>query len=300
MTEIVLPIPQSPQSNSCLTEISSEEDSCDFPTVDTINDDIACRLISQKEKQAISEIRKRMGSDLTSRYTDVRICRFLRARELNLDKAEEMLRKEIKWRSVVNPEKIFEEFPSHPQFKSLMAYWPGEFHGTDKSGVPLYCERIGAVDPCSLFKNVKREDLIQFHIYMMEHNDRVLESSFERIGSPVGYIYVMDVGELGFKHRNSHALDTIKEISNIDDNYYPETLRKFVVCNTPLLFTFFWKLAKLILDKKTIAKFSIMKSGYLKEIEKSVDSTFIPKYLGGACTSCPKECKKGGGDYSKQ
>jgi len=261
---------------------------------------VKSHLITDKEKQGIAELKERLGDLCTSRYNDIRICRFLRARDSNINLAETMIRNEMKWREEFKPDKIFQEFPKSEYFDTLTTYWPGEFHGVDKSGIPLYCERIGAVDPCSLMSKVPRNILIQFHIYTMELNDIILSESFEQSECPMGFIYVMDVTGLGWKHRSQQTIDILREISHIDDNYYPESLRKFFVLRVPKLFCFFWSIAKLMLNTKTIEKFVILKTSFQTELRDVVDSHNIPRYLGGTCCSCEyfeNDCKKGGGDF---
>lgn len=241
--------------------------------------------ITEKEKHLITQLKEKLKDALTPRYHDIRLCRFLRARNHELLKTEIMILKEMKWREATNPEKIVKEFPSNRYYQTLIDYWPGRVHGVDKAGIPIYCERIAAVDPSSLLSKVPRDVLLMFHIFMMEKQDQVLDSKFLEYGCPVGYIYVMDVKGLGMKHYNSAGLDILKEITQLDDSYYPEGLRKFFVLNCPRIFSMFWAVAKLWLNQNTIDKFSILKSEFLPDLLNHINCDQLPKYLGGSCAN---------------
>jgi len=113
-------------------------------------------------------------------------------------------------------------------------------------------------------------------------------------------VHIDDLDGLGMKHYSTQVIDTLREISRIDDNYYPETLRKFVIVNAPTAFAFFWKLAKKMLPKNTIAKFQVLKGSFNKDLDKLATKENIPQFLGGSCTTCAHAsigCKFGGGKY---
>jgi len=254
--------------------------------------------ITTKEDELIQQLRTRLGPLATPRYTDVRICRFLRARDHKLDQAEEMLRKEMKWRQETNPEKIASEFLNDEHGRKIHAYWPGDLHGVDKWGCPINVERLAAIDTVSLFNNSHHDILIRFHIFCMERNDRIFSAIWEQYRAPFGYVHIDDLEGLGMKHYNSQVVGTLKEISKIDDNYYPETLRKFIIVNAPSAFKFFWQIAKAILNKNTIKKFEVCKGSYEKEVSKVATKDNLPQFLGGTCTTCAHvstQCKYGGG-----
>jgi len=263
----------------------------------TLPEGLKSWAITDFERIQIQELRNKLNGKLSPRYTDVRLCRFLRAREHKLDQAEAMLLKEMKWRQEVRPDLIYQQFPQNKYYSSLVNYWPGGFHDVDKYGVPLLCERTAAVHTHSLFTQVPKDIILQFHIWTMEKNDTILSEVFERLGAPVGYIYIMDLEGLGMKHYCSSVIDALKEIQAIDDNYYPESLRKVIVVNCPSVFTLFWAIARHVMHKNTVSKFTILKKDFSKEIQIHASQESIPRYLGGNCINCPhsaNQCKHGG------
>jgi len=255
--------------------------------------------ITDIERSMITELKKRLQAKLSSRYDDIRICRFLR-REKTLDQTEAIIRREMSWREQVRPDIIFEQFPKNRYFKSLVKYWPGTLHGVDRFGVPLYCERLGQIDLSSLLGKVPSEVLIQFHIYVMERHDRIIMQAFQRLGAPVGYVYIMDLYGLSIRHYTPSSIDILRQIQFIDDNYYPEFLRKVLVLNTSPVFYMFWKLAKVVMHKQSIAKFTVMSKDYKEELLKIATEENIPRWLGGKCNTCDhhnNDCKFGGDKF---
>jgi len=256
--------------------------------------------ITDSERVLIAEIKKRLSNGpLPPRYDDIRICRFLR-REQTVEKTEAMIRREMKWREEVRPDKIYETFPQNKYFKSLVKYWPGNFHGVDKFGVPLYCERLGQIDLHSLLGEVPADTLLEFHIYTIERNDRLMTQHYERLGAPVGFVYLMDLNGLSIRHYTPSSIDILKRIQAIDDNYYPEILRKVYVLNTPSVFSMFWSLAKVVMHKRSVAKFCVLKKKYQEEISEVATPDNIPQWLNGQCKSCEHHnngCKFGGDKF---
>ena len=45
-------------------------------------------------------------------------------------------------------------------------------HGLTKDGWPVYVERIGAVDAKGVMKNVPEKDLLLFHIFVVERDEK--------------------------------------------------------------------------------------------------------------------------------
>lgn len=255
--------------------------------------------ITDKERMLIAEIKTRLADVITPRYDDIRICRFLR-REKDVIGTEQMIRREMKWRAEARPDLVLENFPKSEFFKSLVAYWPGNIHGVDKYGVPFYCERLGHIDLHSLLGVVPADVLVQFHIYCIERNDRLISEAFARLGAPVGHIYIMDLSGLSLRHYNTSAIDILKRIQTIDDNNYPELLRKVLVINAPSIFSMFWKVAKMILHKQSAAKFEVMKGNYEMEIRSHINDDNMPRFLGGNCVVCQHvqtDCKYGGDKF---
>jgi hypothetical protein len=53
-------------------------------------------------------------------------------------------------------------------------------------------------------------------------------------------------------------MDCLKEVTGIDENYYPCSLRRCIVINAPGIFSIFWAIAKTFLDERVIKKIDIL------------------------------------------
>jgi hypothetical protein len=83
--------------------------------------------------------------------------------------------------------------------------------------------------------------------------------------------------------------DYVLAAARIGQNYYPETMGKFYICNAPYLFTTIWRIIKSWLDPVTVAKISILGRDYQKELLAQIPIENLPKELGGTC-ECPGGC----------
>lgn len=54
--------------------------------------------------------------------------------------------------------------------------------------------------------------------------------------------------------RDSSRCSPLQEITFIDQNYYPSSLRSCLVINAPTIFSIFWTLAKSFLDERVQKK----------------------------------------------
>jgi hypothetical protein len=209
-----------------------------------------------------------------------------------------MIRNDVKWRREVGVSKILESFPKNKYFQACIDYWPGAWHGPDKEGVPVWYERVGIVDPKGFTKAVPLEDLIEFHIFLMERGERMIEEWAKEHGfCPEGNVVVQDCSGLGWKHLYSPGLNAVRRTVEIDEAHYPERLKILIAVNAPSIFTVFWKILKNWLDPRTIAKIQIVGTDFMPTLEQHVDKKYAPKYLGGPCTQCQGECVKGGGTF---
>jgi len=243
-----------------------------------------------KQIQEVHEIMKKEGI-YSEIWTNLRTFRFLKARKFKLEDALTMIRADVKWRKEFGVDTINETFPKNKHFETLKNYWPGKFHGKDKRGLPIWCERIALVDVKGLMK-VPREDLILFHVWLMEGAESFLQETSKKLGREVrSTVLIQDLTGLGLKHLNNYtAITTIQELIKIDEAHYPESLYRMYVVNTPAVFTAIYKILKPFLDPVTLSKIQVCKSSkdFLNLVVKDVDLDQVPNHLGGSC-----DCQKG-------
>jgi phosphatidylinositol/phosphatidylcholine transfer protein len=111
----------------------------------------------------------------------------------------------------------------------------------DNDNVPVYYERIAAVDPKTLLKAVSQEDLLHYHVYCQEKAAIQLNELGKKLNKPIfGNTVVEDLNGLGWKHYNNQALAILKQIIAIDEANYPEILKRYYLINAPRFFQVLW------------------------------------------------------------
>lgn len=75
----------------------------------------------------------------------------------------------------------------------------------------------------------------------------------------------------------------MKQILQIDQNYYPERLHQLFVINCPWYMNGLYSLFKPLLDTRTTDKFKFMGPDYLDELSTYIDLSTIPTDMGGQC-----------------
>jgi len=245
-----------------------------------------CGNCSPQQLQVLSEfqaeIRKMGITDPI--YNDSYLLRFLRARNFDLPKTLQMWKSFIQWRKDNNVENVLElEFP---EINDAKKYYAHGFFKTDKSGRPIYIERVGTI---RLDKFEQIMSLDRFKAFCMQKYERltniILPGCTQAQGKPVEQIlFIMDFKDWSAKMMNQKTMDLIKLMSRIGTDYYPETLGTMFIINVPLVFYGVWNVVKYFLDEQTRQKIKIFGSKYRKELLEYVDEENLPDFLGGRAT----------------
>lgn len=87
------------------------------------------------------------------RHTDTTLLRFLRARNLDLTDASEMLFKHEDWRKEEKVEELVDKF-NYPVHAEVNYNFPRYMHHTDKKGRPIYINHFGMFNLERVFGNL--------------------------------------------------------------------------------------------------------------------------------------------------
>lgn len=227
-------------------------------------------------------IESSIGDLLNPRYDDYYLRRFLRARQHDLEKGQEMFLNHLKWRKDFGTDTILEDFV-YEERESFLALYPQGYHKVDKLGRPIYIQHLGQINMKAM-KNVTTEDrMIRFHV---QEYERALKYIFPACSKTRGMhisqtLAIMDLKGVGLRHLSGDVKRILSEITTIDQNNYPETLGKTLIINAPTVFRAIWAIVKPMLDPRTLAKIEVCPSDYLPILTKWIDIDNIPAYLGG-------------------
>ncbi|KAL8230462.1 hypothetical protein R6Q57_000240 [Mikania cordata] len=232
------------------------------------NDHHGC---NQEELKKIMQMRGLLENhDPTSKdYDDMTIRRFLRARDMDIDKACAMFLKHLKWRKTFIPNGSI----SVSEVQNEIAQNKMFMQGSDKLGRPItvvfggkhFCNKKGGVE---------------------ELNSRLIVinnlSNVNIIRIPTGQEKFVVIGDLqGWGYSCSDIHGYLAALSILQD-YYPERLGKMFILHVPYVFMAAWKMVYPFIDEKTKEKIVFVENKQLKStLLKDIDENQLPEIYGG-------------------
>lgn len=214
-------------------------------------------------------------------FTDAYLLRWLRARDLDVAKAEDLLRKNLLWRKEKEVDTIVERYEWHP---ILRQYFPGGIFGHDKDGSPIYIINIGSGDFKGMLQCLTKEQLVMHVVYILEQLQRGRESQTRKLGKLLDTsVFLFDFDHFSLRQVYSwQVVDYIRALVVLYENYYPETLKLALLINTPSFFPIFWRLIRPFLSERTASKVHIFsRDGWQKVLLDYVDPGELPAHWGG-------------------
>ncbi|KAJ0240574.1 Phosphatidylinositol/phosphatidylcholine transfer protein SFH11 [Hirschfeldia incana] len=213
------------------------------------------------------------------------LLRFLKMRDFDLEKAKDAFLNYMKWRVDSKVDLISKEF-KYEEYGEVKKHYPHGFHKVDKSGRPIYIERLGMVDLNAFSKATTIERYVKYHIKEQEKtlSLRYPACSIASEKHVSSTTTILDVSGLGMSNFSKSARSLFMEIQKIDSNYYPETLHGLFVVNANSGFRMLWLALKTFLDARTLAKVHVLGPNYLGELLEAIDPSNLPTFLGGNCT----------------
>eukprot|EP01026_Neomeris_dumetosa_P016848 TRINITY_DN16432_c0_g1_i1.p1 TRINITY_DN16432_c0_g1~~TRINITY_DN16432_c0_g1_i1.p1 ORF type:complete len:492 (+),score=55.57 TRINITY_DN16432_c0_g1_i1:112-1587(+) len=232
--------------------------------------------------QEVREELKKQGVKKTAEQDYYTLLRFLRARDYDVEKASEMYIAHLQWRKEYGTDTIIQDF-DFKERDQFLAVYPQGYHKTDKQGRPIYIQHLGQIDLKKITQVTTVERMIKFHVQEWE---RCMHSIFpacsKKEGRRVDQMFaIMDVSGVGVHMLSADVRATLKEITKIDQDNYPESLGKVFIINAPFVFKAVWAFIQPLLNPRTRGKIELNGKNYLPSLLEYVDVDSIPQYLGG-------------------
>ncbi|XP_023767185.2 phosphatidylinositol/phosphatidylcholine transfer protein SFH6 isoform X1 [Lactuca sativa] len=217
--------------------------------------------------------------------------RFLKARNFDIEKSKHMWVNMLQWRKAFGTDNIFEDFEFN-ELKEVLEHYPQGYHGVDKEGRPIYIELLGKSDPDKVMLVTTLERYVTYHVQEFEKTTSIRFpacslAAHKRITSGTT---ILDVQGVGLKNLTRSALDVIRKLQQIDNDYYPETLGRMYIVNAGSGFKMIWKAIQNFLDPKTRSKIHVLGHKYKNTLLEVIDASELPEFLGGSCN-----CREQGG-----
>lgn len=199
--------------------------------------------------------------------------RFLRARDLDIEKASAMFLKYLKWKKTAVPN----GFISETDIQNELAQTKVFMQGRDKAGRP-----IGVVFGAKHFYS--RREMDEFKRLVVYVLDKLCASM------PCGQEKFVGIVDLqGWGYSNCDIKGYIAAL-DIMQNYYPERLGKAYMVHVPYLFMKAWKIIYPFIDNNTRKKIVFVENKNLKAtLMKDIEESQIPQTYGGELPLIPIE-----------
>lgn len=259
-----------------------------YNSLDCLNNTSGYHINIDEYKDYISQFKENVKDVIEPQHDDFYLLRWLRARNFDIKKAEDMLRKHLAWRKKENIDQIFDrEIP-----EVVKKYYPGGHFGYDKDGCPVWIDPIGNIDPKGLLRSAKKWDVIYKEIQNAEYIQGVLKQQSQKLGKKVDQLIIIyDLENFGMKHLWKPGIDTLVKYLEMFEDNYPETLKIAFVINAPRFFPVVYKLIRPILTDDTANKIRIFGSNYKEELLKCIDADQLPVHWGGKATDLDGDTK---------
>eukprot|EP00667_Euglena_gracilis_P015778 EG_transcript_16452 len=211
-----------------------------------MTDDTQCKVAEMRHRVDALGVPK----DLAEWADDACLYRYLRARQLNVDKAMAMLENSLKWRQEFGVGKIMTE--NMDDIRYLGQVGCNYVHGKDQLGRPvIYMKpRVQLKDP-----GTQRQQMRHL-VYTLERAIWSMENDVEK------YVLLIDFN--GYSMRTAPNISTQRETMSILQDQYPERLGLAVFVDAPFLFHQTFKLLRPFVDPVTAQKL-VFTSGKEKE-----------------------------------
>ncbi|XP_045823321.1 phosphatidylinositol transfer protein 3-like [Trifolium pratense] len=202
---------------------------------------------------------------------DLMIRRFLRARDLDVEKASAMFLKYLKWRHSFVPNGSI----SPSQVPNEIADDKAFCQGRDKTGRPI----LFVFGRKHFQKKDGLDEFKRFAVYCLE---KMCASM------PPGEEKFVGIAELkGWGYANSDVRGYINALSILQD-YYPERLGKLFILHAPYIFMKVWKIIYPFIDNKTKKKIIFVENNKLKStLLEDIDESQLPEIYGGKLQLVP-------------
>jgi len=200
---------------------------------------------------------------------DLMIRRFLRARDLDIEKASDLFLKYLSWRRTFIPD----GFISTSEISNELAHNKLFMQGVDKKGRPIVVCFGG---------RHKQNNLEEFKRFVVYTLDKICSRM------PRGQEKFVCIGDLkGWGYSSSDIRGYLAALSILQD-CYPERLGKLLLVHVPYVFMTAWKVVYPFIDSKTKKKIIFVENKKLRStLLSDIDESQLPDTYGGQLPLVP-------------
>jgi len=195
------------------------------------------------------------------------LCRYLRARDWNIDLAETMIRSTLVWRLDHKPYKITAQ-EIEPEARQAKMYLHVDY---DKLGRPIVYMKPG------LDTGTDRVLKVKYLVWILEQAIKAMDTSkgVEKM------VWIADFTGTGFRQSSYGNIQLSIECLYTFCDHYPERLGAALLINCPWIFGAFWKCISPLINPVTLAKIKVFQADYVDTLLEIVDKEVLERDFGG-------------------
>jgi hypothetical protein len=249
-----------------------------------------------QQVEALDNFRSRLASTALSMPDDLSCLRFLRARQLHVEKALAMYVAHREWHQANVAGRAMGTDVTTETDAILSTSYPSKMIGRDPKGRPVKFIDVGQLDMASLRRDgITDNHVLDYHIREMEMMMRCLclrdestsqvmdtwtgpdaHPSLQATDPILGIVAIMDTHGCTMRKFYS-ALTVWKTMASIDQNNYPEVMGHSLLVRPPRLLRMAFNIMKPFLEERTFSKFEIVDGDPFDRIAELVGHDCVPR-----------------------
>lgn len=237
--------------------------------------------LDQRQRSALAKFRDAVSDVRGPENTDAYYLRWLRARDFDVTRAENMFRLHLRWRQQHNVDSLLTEYQVP---KVMREHFPGGILECNPKGHPVWLVNVGSVDIKGFLQVLSPADIRQHCMYILELQEKMKRETSRKLGQEIETQYII-VDLEGFSVRQLYSWQVIELLTDLLKKYeanYPESLEKGFVINAPNFFPVLWKIVRPFLSQRTVDKVAIYaKDGWKEDFAEIMDLDKLPAHWGG-------------------
>ena len=239
--------------------------------------------LTEEELLALRELREAIRDVIHEKKNfdnNAYLLKWLRARKLNVSKAEKMIRRNLAFRS----EHWFDYLDNWTVPEVFEKYLPCRILGEDHEGRPVFYLLFGKLDFKGVVQCGSKMDSLRLLDLQMQKVSHQCQIQSEKHGRLIDQsVFVVDLeGTTLQTHFNPRTLSYLKTMIKSCEDNYPEITAISVILNNSPIFHLCWELVSRFIDEGSKKKIRLIRPNEYKEkMKRIIPTQYLPQCFGG-------------------
>lgn len=239
------------------------------------NDDNQNRLKEMKRRKFLSSIRSIKDIPASGCLgSEEFIRRFLQSKKYDPVRCSKSILTYLEWYASEEVE-LLRSPQIEPSSKEILDFdvdqvdkWtPQYIRGRDDYGRSVVYVNLKEWDPYELMKHVPLKKYIRYHTYLRERLiwyldyqmlDDEINGKFQTSENDGSVCLIINLASKSLGPTSTQLFTLFKEVSHIDQMFFPERLKTIFILNPPFVFSLAWSFVKRWISERTVSKIKIV------------------------------------------